>query len=298
MRVARASSFRTAGVLAILLAAGMSSHTDSVSAQAAMDSGYITVPGGRIFYETAGSGDPVVLIHGGFGDRRMWDPQVAALARTHRVIRYDHRGFGRSSRPAGPYSPTRDLITLLDSLAIPKAHIVGNSMGGGVALDFAVQHPTRVNKVVVIASGANGYPYDDADFAAMRAVFKAGETSVDRAAEMWLKDPMIAVSSAKPLSAALVRRMVFDNRSVFGMADWPWETLTPAAYERLGELRMPVLVIIGDRDIPAVQRAADATVRRIRGARIFRMPNADHLPQLVHPDMFNRRLLAFLDTPE
>lgn len=279
---------------AILLAAGMTSHTDIVSAQTPMDSGYADVPGGRIYYEAAGQGDPVVLIHGGFGDRRMWDAQFSALARNYRVVRYDHRGFGRSSRPTAPYSATQDLIALLDHLHITTANIVGNSMGGGIALDFALLHPDRVKKVVVVSSGANGYPYDEADFASMRAVFATGASSVDRAAAQWLKEPMIAVASSKPRTAALVRTMVFDNRAVFNMEHWPWEDFTRTAWERLGELRMPVLFIVGDHDIPAVQRSAAIAVRKIRRAELVRIRNADHLPQMVDPDGFNRQLLRFL----
>ena len=285
---------RVSVATAILLAAGPTSHTDMVSAQTPMDTGWADVAGGRIYYEAAGQGDPVILIHGGFGDRRMWDAQFAALARSHRVVRYDHRGFGRSSRPTAPYSATQDLVDLLDHLDIPAAHIVGNSMGGGIALDFAVLHPDRVKKLVVVSSGANGYPYDDADFASMRAVFATGASSVDRAAAQWLKEPMIAIASSKPRTAALVRSMVLDNRAVFNMQNWPWEDFRPTAWERLSELRLPVLFVVGDRDIPAVQRAAAAAVRRIRQAELVRIRNADHLPQMVDPDGFNRQLLRFL----
>jgi pimeloyl-ACP methyl ester carboxylesterase len=259
-----------------------------------MDTGYADVPGGRIYYEAAGQGDPVILIHGGFGDRRMWDAQFAALARGFRVVRYDHRGFGRSTRPTAPYSATQDLLALLDHLEIPAAHIVGNSMGGGIALDFAVLHPDRVKKLVVVSSGANGYPYDEADFASMRAVLATGAVSVDRAATQWLKEPMIAIASSKPGTAALVRRMVFDNRAVFDMQNWPWEDFSPTAWQRLGELRMPVMFVVGDHDITPVQQAATAAVRKIRRAEIVRIRNADHLPQMVDPDGFNRQLLRFL----
>lgn len=282
-------------VVALLLTACASAQEQSKSTSASARSSYLTVPGGRIYFEEAGKGAPVVLIHGGFGDRRMWDAQFTALARDFRVMRYDHRGFGNSTAPDSAYSPVRDLLQLLAHLGIEKAHIIGNSVGGGVALDFAVLHPERVNKVVVVASGANGYPYSADDVANIVAVFRTAEgQGVDKAAELWLQNPMIAIASKHPRSADLVRRMVVDNRNIFRMQHWPEGKMKPSAYERLNELRMPVLFVLGENDTPVVQRASDASAARVRGAEVFRMAGADHLPQLTHPDVFTQRVTAFL----
>ena len=281
-------------ICAVLLTACSTAQT-TAQAPAAAQSDYLTVTGGRIYYEVAGQGPAIVLIHGGFGDRRMWDAQFANLARDFRVVRYDHRGFGRSSVPDTSYSAAGDLLLLLDKLGIAKAHFVGNSMGGGTALDFALLHPDRVNKVVVVGSGANGYPYVDADFATMAATFKAGEEQgVDTAAAMWLRDPMVAVASRLPGSAALVRQMVIDNKNIFRMRHWPWEPVRTNAYNRLSEVRMPVLLIVGEKDVPIVLKVAAETAARLPNAQIYRMPDADHLPQLVDPEGFTRRLREFL----
>lgn len=257
--------------------------------------GYLAVPGGRIYYEVAGAGPAVVLSHGGFGDRRMWDMQFNELARSFRVVRYDHRGFGKSSMPDTTYSPVGDIVLLLDHLGIDKASIVGNSMGGGVAVDFALLRPERVNKLIVVASAANGFAYKQEEIAHMIATFNAAETKgVDTAAAMWLEDPMVAVASKHARSAALLKQMIRDNKNIFRMRHWPSEPMTPRANARLSELRMPTLIVIGDKDIPYVQRVAAATAAGIPHAEVFQMAGTDHLPQMVEPEIFTRKLVEFL----
>ena len=102
---------------------------------------FATVGDTSIAYDVSGTGHPLLLLHAGLGDRRMWDAQFGTFARDFRVVRYDHRGFGNSTGADSVYSPTDDVIRLLDHLGIAKAHVVGNSVGGSVALDFAVLHP-------------------------------------------------------------------------------------------------------------------------------------------------------------
>jgi 3-oxoadipate enol-lactonase len=286
---------RALTILAIALVACATPREPAPTVPGGTEARYLAVNGGRIYYEVAGQGPAIVLIHGGFGDRRMWDPQFSLLARNYRVVRYDHRGFGNSSAPDSAYTATDDMVKLLDHLGIAKATVIGNSVGGGVALDFAIAHPQRVNKVVVVASGANGYPFKPEDWATMRTAFEVAEESgVDSAAALWLKDPMIAVASRSPRSAALVRQMVLDNKNIFRMQNWPWGTLKPPAYERLGDVKVPVLLIVGDQDIAPVQRVAAATAAGVQNGKLIVMEGADHLPQLADPDAFNRHLTAFL----
>ncbi|HLT47677.1 MAG TPA: alpha/beta hydrolase [Rubricoccaceae bacterium] len=280
--------------LALLLLAGCAGSRPPGS----VETGYVEVDGGRLYYEAAGEGPAVVLVHGGFGDRRMWDAQFASLARSFRVVRYDHRGFGRSTPPDSVYSPAADLARLLDRLGIAQAHLVGNSVGGAFALEFALVHPARVGKLVVVASGANGYPYTEADVGDVRAVFAAAQAEgTARAAEMWLAHPMVAVTSRDPRTAPLLRAMVEENQAIFLLPHWPEEPLDPPAYERVGEIRAPVLFVIGEEDTPVVQRVAEATAERMPGARVERMPGADHLPQMVDPEGFDRLVRAFLQAP-
>jgi len=118
----------------------------------AADTGRVAVEGGTLYYEVRGSGPPLVLLHAGGVDLSMWDPQAASLARSFRLIRYDARGHGRSTAPAGPFSTVEDLRLLLGHLGVERASLVGVSMGAGVALDFAATYPNRVGRLVLVST--------------------------------------------------------------------------------------------------------------------------------------------------
>src|SRR3990172_11439146 len=118
---------------------------------------YVSVVGGRLYYEIKGTGHPIVLIHAGFLDRRMWDEQFEFFAKDFKVIRYDVRGFGKSSRPAEKYSDIEDLHTLLTSLKVEKTYLVGVSNGGRIAIDFTINHQSIVGALILVGSGVSGY---------------------------------------------------------------------------------------------------------------------------------------------
>ena len=125
----------------------------------------------------------------------MWDDQFAALSEHFRVIRYDVRGFGGSVRPERLYSDADDLDGLLDYLKVTKAHIVGLSLGGRIALDFAVAHPTRVNSLVLAGPGLAGYEPPngtDTDLRMWNVIKAARDEGPDAATALWLKDPFMA----------------------------------------------------------------------------------------------------------
>ena len=154
MRIALLSLLLGAAcALCVACAPRTAAVTGSAAADAlAADTGRVAVDGGTLYYEARGSGPAVVLLHGGGLDLGMWDPQVEPLARSFRVIRYDARGHGRSTARMGPYSTLEDLRRLLDHLGVARAHLVGLSMGAGVALDFAINHPERVSKLALVST--------------------------------------------------------------------------------------------------------------------------------------------------
>src|SRR5689334_19941744 len=117
-----------------------------------MLSGTAEVNHTRLYYEVAGSGPPLVLIHGFDLDTRMWDDQFEVFAQHYRVVRYDVRGFGKSARPTEPYAHEEDLKALLDYLGIAQAHIVGMSMGGGIAIDFTLTYPEMTRTLILVDS--------------------------------------------------------------------------------------------------------------------------------------------------
>lgn len=255
--------------------------------------------GGSLYFEVLGDGAAIVLIHGAFGDRRMWDDQFEALAAEFRVIRYDHRGFGQSTLPEAAYSPVADLLRLLDHLDIPKAHLVGNSLGGTLALDFTLEHPSRVASLVMVAAGPNGYEVPEEDRNRINAVFAAAEEQgIEPALELWLSDPMLAATNDNADVRERVRMMATENSRVFRMQFWPSEPIEPPALQRLSEVAVPTLIIVGERDTPLIHAMSEAVSQGISGARIVTIAGADHLPQMEKPDEFNRIVTTFLGSQE
>jgi pimeloyl-ACP methyl ester carboxylesterase len=264
-----------------------------------MDAGQIEVLGGRLFYESAGEGEAVVLIHPGLWDSRTWDPQMAPLIEAgYRVIRYDLRGYGRSSRPeAAPYSHVRDLAALLDALGVTRTALVGCSLGGTVAIDFTLEHPERVWALVPVASGLNGFEALDEEedwweqrAGPIEAAIEAGdlERAEDLRLEIW------APLGVEDEAGAKIRQIAFDNLHEITMDESSLEELDPPAARRLGEIDVPTLVMIAEHDPPFGHRIGDLIARGILGARKITIEGADHVVNLRRPEAFDRELLPFL----
>jgi pimeloyl-ACP methyl ester carboxylesterase len=255
--------------------------------------------GTRLAHEVRGAGSPVVLIHGGLVDSRLWDDQVAVLARRHRVIRYDLRGFGRSDFPEGPFSHVEDLEALLGHLGAGRVALVGVSLGGMIATDFALEHPDRVSALVLVGSALRGFetpPNEE-----LAAIYRAAENDGrERAIDLWLRSPLFAGGRDVPHFAERVRAMLGDNFRSWGPTERPIEVRwprTPTA-DRLSEIGVPTLVVAGDLDVPAILTIADALARGIAGAEKRILPGRSHHPNLEDPRTFNDLLLEFLRRAE
>ena len=283
------------GLALALFCAACDSNRETSSGPANLSSGSVAVDGGSLYYETLGKGAPVILIHGGFGDRRMWDAQMEPLSQAFRVIRYDHRGFGKSSAPDKPYSPVADLVALMEHLELKRANLVGNSMGGTLALDFALLQPNLTGAVVVVASTAGGYPVPEEDIKKVNEVLGiAKDKGTSAAVPLWLQHPMVGVASRHPTAGPLLRTMVEDNQKMFLAEHWPQEPMTPPAYERLAGLNANVLFVVGDQDVASVRNGAEASAARIKKAKVVTIKDADHLPQMEHPEAVNKLLVEYI----
>ena len=283
------------GLALALFCAACDSNRETSSGPANLSSGSVAVDGGSLYYETLGKGAPVILIHGGFGDRRMWDAQMEPLSQAFRVIRYDHRGFGKSSAPDKPYSPVADLVALMEHLELKRANLVGNSMGGTLALDFALLQPNLTGAVVVVASTAGGYPVPEEDIKKVNEVLGvAKDKGTSAAVPLWLQHPMVGVASRHPTAGPLLRTMVEDNQKMFLAEHWPQEPMTPPAYERLAGLNANVLFVVGDQDVASVRDGAEASAARIKKAKVVTIKDADHLPQMEHPEAVNKLLVEYI----
>src|SRR5260370_2486513 len=151
--------------------------------------GLARIENGHLYYEVDGAGEPVVLVHGFSLDGRMWDDTFARLARDHRVVRYALRGFGRSSPPEAPFAHFDDLAALVAQLGLGRAHVIGLSLGGGVALDFALTRPSAVRSLVLVDSVVGGYAWKGDD-ATLRAARRAGlQLGLEAAKAEWLQSP-------------------------------------------------------------------------------------------------------------
>ncbi len=261
--------------------------------------GIAEVNGTRLVYEVTGDGPPVVFLHGFTLDMRMWDDQVPAFAATHRVVRYDLRGFGTSSPPVvdEPYTHTDDLRALLTHLGIERAAIAGLSMGGEVAHEFALAFPESVSSLILVGSVLRGYVWDAVSSAILGSIYGLGaEGRLAEAKAGWLAAPLFACSRRSPDVAARLERMVDDYSCWRLLNDDPHAALEPPALERLHEIATPALVVVGEEDLPDLHVIADRLAASIPGARKVVLPDAGHMANMDAPDAFNRVVLDFLSS--
>jgi 3-oxoadipate enol-lactonase len=256
----------------------------------------LPVPGGELVYEVTGSGPAVVFLHGAFMDRRSWDAQVPAFASRYRVVRYDIRPFGESTGPEKAYVVGDDLRLLLDHLKIDRAHLVGHSFGGSVALDFALVHPERVASLTLVGAAPGGFAQPAEEVKYAQAVFAAAKQGDDAIVRAWLDHPMWAVSVQRPEVAKALAESTRRSLRAFKLPFAPYVPVKPPALERLGAVKAPTLVVVGDKDLPGLQKAADQMTREIPNAAREVIAGADHALPLAEPQKFNEAVLAFIST--
>jgi pimeloyl-ACP methyl ester carboxylesterase len=245
------------------------------------------VPAGsdKIWVEDSGGDGPVLLLlHEGVADARMWDPVWPALTASCRAIRYDVRGYQRSPAATENYTLLADALTVLDHFGVTAAHVVGCSMGGGTAIELALAQPGRVASLVLLCPGISGYAYpeDPALEARFDEAAAAGDTEglIRLGLEQWGR------SGEDPLVTELMRTAMraWENEEHFQQQGAP-------VYDRLGELRVPVMLLVGDRDNPGLIASNEAAAERIPGCELIRMPGVDHYPTMRAPDLVTEAIL-------
>ena len=269
-----------------------------------IQSGFVEADGASLYYEMAGEGPLLVLVHAGIADRRMWDAQFGVLARDYRVLRYDMRGFGKSRMTSAVFSRRGDLLLLLETLDLTSVHLMGCSMGGGAVIDLALEHPERITSLILVSPAVGGYAYTTPPPASVLELIDALKCrDFDRAAELqvriWADGPKRASGAADRKIRDLVREMSRDaltlqaeflSNTGFVME----EPMDPPAFSRLDRIRVPALVIAGDCDDDTNLDIARALVEKVAGARLSIISGAAHLPNMEKPDEFNRVVLDFL----
>ncbi|GGX98419.1 alpha/beta fold hydrolase [Streptomyces hiroshimensis] len=244
----------------------------------------VRVKGGEVWADDsgegpAGGGVPLVLLHSGVGDSRIWDPVLPRLAERHRVIRYDVRGYGRSPAATVKYSLMEDLVAVLDHFGLDRAALVGSSMGGATAVSLALADPGRVAALALLVPGVTGY--DELGSPRVMAEIErlAGAGDMDGLVALCRRTWGAAGSGDDAEAVARIRAALpawFSNH--------PYHVPDAPAFGRLGELDVPCLLALGEQDQPEVVRCNEEMAARIPGCRLVRLPGSDHLPTLREPE--------------
>jgi pimeloyl-ACP methyl ester carboxylesterase len=264
---------------------------------------FIEVPGGRLFVVSDGAGPPIVLIHAAIADLRSWDSMVPGLvAAGHRVIRYDYRGFGRSMTEDVEFSNREDLVKVLDAFGIGRAALVGNSRGGGIAFDTAIDFPDRVVAVVGVGAGLNGFDgtatlEELALFQHAGTVMSAAEPDLDLVAdlavELWVDGPGQPKDRVDPAIRATAWSMC-RPLSEPGRVHGRLTTMDPPANDRLAELVCPVLAVAGRLDLSTIVQAARRVEEAAPNARAIVWPDVAHMIGMEAPDRLDALIVDFL----
>ena len=263
---------------------------------AAGSTAVLALPGARLVYEVTGDGPAVVLVHGYGLDMRMWDPQVEPLAARFRVLRYDCRGFGASGPfdPAVPYTHAGDLVALLDHLDIGDAVLVGLSFGGRVALQTALADPARVRGLALLDAVLDGVPWDPESAQGLDEVarrVRAGGVLAGRKA--WLAHPLFATARERPDLASALAAMVAGYPGQHWLGQDPHRQVQPQPIDMLQDVAMPVLVVVGERDVPGFREMSAVLARRIPGATYRLVADAGHMINMEQPAAVNELLIRF-----
>lgn len=260
--------------------------------------GFVDVEDGSLYFERDGDGPPLVLLAGGMLDVRLWEAQVEPLSQAVTLIRCDLRGYGRSSVPTGPYRHCDDVRVLLDRLGIERAWIGGQSLGAGLAIDFALAFPESVAGLIMAPAlpvigwrWVEGFPPEPA----LKLVRTEG---VDAAKAAFLELPLNASAMEHPAVAAALGRMVVDYSGWHLRHPDPGTFEAPDAVSRLGEIAAPALVLVGGRDVPDARLIAERLAADLDRVEHHLIDHVGHYPNLEDPALFNSLVLGFLDAGE
>jgi len=263
-----------------------------------VNKGFAEVNDTRLYYEIVGRGHPLVLVHGFSVNTRVWDDQFEVFAKRFKVMRYDVRGFGKSALPTvgKEYSHSKDLKALLKQFRIGCAYIVGLSMGGRIALDFTLEYPEATKALILVDSIIGGFRDWSKTWSELwESVWKeAKKNGVEAAKEVMKNCPLFKPAFEKPDVAFRLTQMISDYSGWHFINTDPLRSLDPPAIDRLQEIRVPTLIIVGERDLPDFHIIADILNKKIQNSKTITLKGAGHMSNMETPSEFNEAVLSFL----
>lgn len=250
----------------------------------------------HIDYEIIGDGRPLILIHGFGLDKRMWDDQLIICYNNFQIIRYDARGFGQSSNPSMPYAHTDDLKMLLDHLKITQANVVGLSMGGRIALDFAIRYPDRIRSLVIADAVPSGFPRTNERASLSQTLLDtAKKLGISEARKLWLEHSLFQNARKSNVFMDKLREIVE------GYSGWHWLNDDPLletvnGFKEADKVKKHVLLLVGEHDLYDYKSAAKFMKESITNSTSVTISGAGHMSNMENPEQFNEVLLNFLNS--
>lgn len=259
---------------------------------ATADTGFVIVDGGKLFYELAGNGKNIVLLHDGMVNREIWDEQFPLLAKTYRVVRYDRRGYGKSSDPEIKYSHIADLNQLFIQLKIDKAIIFGMSSGGRLAIDFTLTYPEKVNGLVLVGAVVSGFGYTS-HMDTRGGHFNPQKYSDPvKVHEYFIMDDPYEIYSENIAAKEKVMKLL---PNLARQNSVPTQPAGRVAVRSLSEIKVPALILVGEYDIPDVHAHAGVINAGISNSKREIIPRSGHLIPIEQPSLFNEAIMSFLN---
>ncbi|MFC1548111.1 alpha/beta fold hydrolase [Candidatus Neomarinimicrobiota bacterium] len=279
-------------VLVTLACAGFSPR---MSGKAAQPEGFIEVDGGQLYYEVAGEGETIIMLHDGLLHRETWNLQFDDLAKDHRVIRYDRRGYGKSPTPEESFSVVEDLDAVFRALAVKQAMLMGMSAGGRLAVDYTLAYPGKVTSLVLVGPVVSGMNFTN------HFINRGGrltpDITADRAAwrNYYIQDDPYTITPGHDEARELAQKLLDANPHNFAavnnqLARRPEQP----ALGRLSEIAVPTLIVVGENDIADVHAHTGVLEANIPGAQRVIIRDAAHLIPLDQPEPFLAAVRDFM----
>jgi pimeloyl-ACP methyl ester carboxylesterase len=255
-------------------------------------SSYIKTGNDSIFYEISGSGPTIVLIHDGLIHREVWDAQFIYFSKKYKVVRYDRRGYGKSSPVTGNYSNLEDLNTLFTQLKIDRACLIGASSGGRLAIDFTLMYPQKASSMILVGAVVGGFSFTK-HFNTRGGHLPSDLKDNQKESLYYASDDPYEIYHENKAAKNKIIELVKNNPIRIYGSQIIASQKTPA-YKRLNEINIPVLILCGEFDIPDVHAHAGAINAGISNSRRIVIPKAGHLIPMEQPDLFNETVASFL----